>query len=166
MRENFGDLACDVEEGKKENRSLGMWKWDYAKFLDRYQSEDIYMVNSLRGKLLGMYCTNFPNKIDWNWLVNLITAGPSFSKMSIGSLVPSLQCSGMLRHVTFTTKLTLSISHQWHSFVDDYFMLKGTAFYCRKIKLVSQNEKIIFFKIYLKNLLWRHWIVTSQRFIC
>lgn len=52
MKEKFGDLKCDVEEGKKENRSMHMWNWTYREFLEKYQKEDVYMVNSLRGKLL------------------------------------------------------------------------------------------------------------------
>ncbi|XP_066917312.1 bifunctional peptidase and (3S)-lysyl hydroxylase JMJD7-like [Clytia hemisphaerica] len=52
MMEKFGDIPCDVEEGKKENRSQGMWKWNYKRFLEHYQTDDVYMVNSLRGKLL------------------------------------------------------------------------------------------------------------------
>jgi len=47
-------MKCSVEEGKKENRSLGMWTWNYKKFIENYQTEDVYMVNSLRGKLLGI----------------------------------------------------------------------------------------------------------------
>lgn len=53
-RKTFGDLPCDVEEGKKENRSMGMFRWTYQKFLNKYKTEDIYMVHSLTGKMLGI----------------------------------------------------------------------------------------------------------------
>ena len=43
----------DVEEGKKENRSLGMWEWSLKKFLERYQEEDVYMINSLPKEIRG-----------------------------------------------------------------------------------------------------------------
>lgn len=55
FRKEFGDIKCDVEEGKKENRSKNMYQWNYKEFLNKYKTEDIYMVNSLRGKLLSKY---------------------------------------------------------------------------------------------------------------
>ncbi|XP_057300540.1 bifunctional peptidase and arginyl-hydroxylase JMJD5-like [Hydractinia symbiolongicarpus] len=53
LKEHFGELQVDVEEGKKENRSLSMWRWPFKKFLETYQKEDVYMVHSLEEKMRG-----------------------------------------------------------------------------------------------------------------
>ena len=53
--EHFGHLKADVEEGKKENRSLAMWTWTFKKFLEKYQKEDIYMVHSLEKPMRGVH---------------------------------------------------------------------------------------------------------------
>lgn len=53
LKEKFGHIKVDIEEGKKENRSLGMWQWPFKKFLERYKEEDIYMVHSLPKQMRG-----------------------------------------------------------------------------------------------------------------
>jgi len=47
LMERFGDVVVDVEEGKKENRSLAMWNWKFKDFLNTYKTSDVYMVHSL-----------------------------------------------------------------------------------------------------------------------
>lgn len=54
FREHYGELQVDVEEGKKENRSLSMWRWSFKNFLETYQKEDVYMVHSLEEKMRGL----------------------------------------------------------------------------------------------------------------
>ena len=51
--ENFGQEAIDVEEGKKENRSLATFNFKLKDFIMRYKNEDIYMVESLPVKMRG-----------------------------------------------------------------------------------------------------------------
>lgn len=51
--ENFGQEAIDVEEGKKENRSLATFNFKLKDFITRYKNEDIYMVESLPVKMRG-----------------------------------------------------------------------------------------------------------------
>jgi len=51
--ENFGQEGIDVEEGKKENRSLATFHFKLKDFLRRYTNEDIYMVESLPVKMRG-----------------------------------------------------------------------------------------------------------------
>ena len=53
--ENFGQEAIDVEEGKKENRSLATFNFKLKDFIRRYKNEDIYMVESLPVKMRGTY---------------------------------------------------------------------------------------------------------------
>ena len=43
----------DVEEGKKENRSLGTFNFKLQDFIKRYKNEDIYMVESLPKSMKG-----------------------------------------------------------------------------------------------------------------
>ncbi|XP_061174129.1 bifunctional peptidase and arginyl-hydroxylase JMJD5-like [Saccostrea echinata] len=45
LREHFGTENVDVERGKKEDRGGNMLSITMSDFLDRYQKEDIYMVN-------------------------------------------------------------------------------------------------------------------------
>ena len=52
--ENFGQEAIDVEEGKKENRSLATFNFKLKDFITRYKNEDIYMVESLPVKMRGI----------------------------------------------------------------------------------------------------------------
>lgn len=51
--ETFGQEAIDVEEGKKENRSLATFRFNLQDFISRYKNEDIYMVESLPVKMRG-----------------------------------------------------------------------------------------------------------------
>jgi len=43
----------DVEEGKKENRSLGTFNFKLQDFISRYKKEDVYMVESLPKQMQG-----------------------------------------------------------------------------------------------------------------
>ena len=52
--DNFGQEAIDVEEGKKENRSLATFNFKLKDFITRYKNEDIYMVESLPVKMRGI----------------------------------------------------------------------------------------------------------------
>lgn len=45
LRENHGSEYVSVEKGKKENRKWDMLNITMSEFLDKYQEEDIYMVN-------------------------------------------------------------------------------------------------------------------------
>lgn len=54
-REKFGGEGIDVEEGKKENRSLGTFHFKLQDFIRRYKDEDIYMVESLPPKMRGIF---------------------------------------------------------------------------------------------------------------
>lgn len=47
FRRTYGDWMVDVEEGKKENRSFGLQSMRFAKFLDTYKSEEIYLVEDI-----------------------------------------------------------------------------------------------------------------------
>ncbi|XP_038078383.1 bifunctional peptidase and arginyl-hydroxylase JMJD5-like [Patiria miniata] len=47
LRTQFGDLEVEVEEGKKENRSRGLWTMRLDEFVEEYQQGDIYMVASV-----------------------------------------------------------------------------------------------------------------------
>ena len=52
-REKFGDLKFDVEEGKKENRSLRTFVFTMKDFVDKYKKEDVYMVHSIHKRMRG-----------------------------------------------------------------------------------------------------------------
>ena len=43
-----------MESGKKENRKWNMLSISMADFLNRYKTEDIYMVNDVSPKMAGM----------------------------------------------------------------------------------------------------------------
>ena len=47
LKKEFGHVTVDVEEGKKENRSLAQWQWPLKKFLESYKEEDVYLVHTL-----------------------------------------------------------------------------------------------------------------------
>lgn len=51
----FGEEGIDVEEGKKENRSMATFHFKLQEFIRRYKDEDIYMVESLPLKMQGEY---------------------------------------------------------------------------------------------------------------
>jgi len=61
LREQFGTWNIQAEEGKKENRSRGVFEMTFSKFLDTYQYSDIYMVedvlpsSKLAGKCLKVH---------------------------------------------------------------------------------------------------------------
>ena len=44
-----------MEEGKKENRSRGLWAMRLDEFLDEYRMGDMYMVASVPKEMAGMY---------------------------------------------------------------------------------------------------------------
>ena len=54
ISEKFGQEGCDVEEGKKEDRSLATFHFKLQDFISRYKNEDIYMVESLPVKMRGI----------------------------------------------------------------------------------------------------------------
>ena len=56
-RQQFGTWKIEAEEGKKENRSKGVFDMTFAKFLDTYQYSDVYLVEDilLSNKLAGKY---------------------------------------------------------------------------------------------------------------
>lgn len=56
VREKYGSESVDVESGKKENRKWNMLSISMADFLNRYKTEDIYMVNDVSPKMAGMCC--------------------------------------------------------------------------------------------------------------
>lgn len=49
----------DVEEGKKENRSLGTFSFKLQDFISRYKKEDVYMVESLPKQMQGVVFIHF-----------------------------------------------------------------------------------------------------------
>ena len=49
----FGEIKMDVEEGKKENRSLGTFNFKLQDFIKKYKNEDMYMVESLPQLMKG-----------------------------------------------------------------------------------------------------------------
>lgn len=49
----FGRIAMDVEEGKKENRSLRTFNFKLQDFINRYKKEDVYMVETLPKQMQG-----------------------------------------------------------------------------------------------------------------
>ena len=53
--EKFGEESIDVEEGKKENRSLATFNFKLQDFISRYKKEDIYLVESLPLKMRGIH---------------------------------------------------------------------------------------------------------------
>ncbi|XP_065060405.1 bifunctional peptidase and arginyl-hydroxylase JMJD5-like isoform X2 [Rhopilema esculentum] len=53
LRTNFADLKFDVEEGKKENRSLRTFVFTMKEFVDKYKTEDVYMVHSIQKEMRG-----------------------------------------------------------------------------------------------------------------
>lgn len=55
LSERFGEVGIDVEEGKKENRSLATFHFKLQDFISRYKNEDIYMVESLPLKMREEY---------------------------------------------------------------------------------------------------------------
>ena len=54
----------DVEEGKKENRSLATFSFKLKEFINNYKSGDIYMVESLPKPMRGKVFKN------WKWILN------------------------------------------------------------------------------------------------
>lgn len=56
VREKYGSESVDVESGKKENREWNMLSISMADFLNRYKTEDIYMVNDVSQNMAGMCC--------------------------------------------------------------------------------------------------------------
>lgn len=57
--EKFGQEGIDVEEGKKENRSLATFHFKLQDFISRYKDEDIYLVETLPAKMRGTVLTIF-----------------------------------------------------------------------------------------------------------
>lgn len=55
--EKFGQEGIDVEEGKKENRSLATFHFKLQDFISRYKDEDIYLVETLPAKMRGTVLT-------------------------------------------------------------------------------------------------------------
>lgn len=55
LSETFGQEGIEVEEGKKENRSLATFHFKLQDFIRRYKNEDIYMVESLPVKMREEY---------------------------------------------------------------------------------------------------------------
>lgn len=47
-----------VEKGKKENRKWDMLNITMSEFLDKYQKEDIYMVNDASERMAGITINN------------------------------------------------------------------------------------------------------------
>ena len=81
--ENFGQEAIDVEEGKKENRSLATFNFKLKDFITRYKNEDIYMVESLPVKMRGI------NSILMS-LVNPETIHESYTSVILGNFTDFL----------------------------------------------------------------------------
>jgi hypothetical protein len=54
-REKYGDLEVNVEVTKKENRSRPLHKMLLKEFINKYHSEDIYMVHHISGNMKGTY---------------------------------------------------------------------------------------------------------------
>ena len=52
-REKYGHLEIDAEKGKKETRTAGMSHMTISQFLDRYQKDDIYMVQDVLDPMKG-----------------------------------------------------------------------------------------------------------------
>ncbi|XP_071964354.1 bifunctional peptidase and (3S)-lysyl hydroxylase Jmjd7-like [Antedon mediterranea] len=48
LKEKYGHLTVEVEEGKKENRSLGLWEMTLKEYIDQYNNKDIYLVESIK----------------------------------------------------------------------------------------------------------------------
>ncbi|XP_033108665.1 bifunctional peptidase and arginyl-hydroxylase JMJD5-like [Anneissia japonica] len=48
LKEKYGHLTVEVEEGKKENRSLGLWEMTLREYIDQYNNKDIYLVESIK----------------------------------------------------------------------------------------------------------------------
>lgn len=55
LSEKFGQEGIDVEEGKKENRSLATFHFKLQDFISRYKDEDIYLVETLPAKMREEY---------------------------------------------------------------------------------------------------------------
>ncbi|XP_014661936.1 PREDICTED: jmjC domain-containing protein 7-like isoform X2 [Priapulus caudatus] len=53
LRKANGALEVEVEEGKKEDRSLNVYVMTLKQFLDNYLDEDLYLVESLKPQLHG-----------------------------------------------------------------------------------------------------------------
>ncbi|XP_077988721.1 bifunctional peptidase and (3S)-lysyl hydroxylase Jmjd7-like [Glandiceps talaboti] len=51
LRDRYGKLEVEVEEGKKENRSLSLFHMTLARFLDIYNMSDVYMVESMQDQM-------------------------------------------------------------------------------------------------------------------
>ena len=47
-RQNFGDWQIEAEEGKKENRSKGVFEMTFRDFLSKYQDTDMYLVEDVK----------------------------------------------------------------------------------------------------------------------
>ena len=65
FREKFGDLKFDVEEGKKENRSMRTFQFTMKDFVDKYKNEDVYMVHSIHQRMRGIkqrWCQDLSNR--------------------------------------------------------------------------------------------------------
>ncbi|KAK3729606.1 hypothetical protein QZH41_016172 [Actinostola sp. cb2023] len=54
LSKKFGGIKMEVEEGKKENRSLGSFNFKLQDFISRYKKEDVYMVESLPKEMQGL----------------------------------------------------------------------------------------------------------------
>ena len=71
LREMYGYLEVDVEQGKKESRKREMNKYKLSNFLDEYQTSDIYMVQDIfdvmRGDLTflkSLQCGGFQSRLE------------------------------------------------------------------------------------------------------
>ena len=53
----------EVEEGKKENRSLGTFSFKLKEFISKYKKKDIYMVESLPKPMRGNISSIVMNKV-------------------------------------------------------------------------------------------------------
>ncbi|XP_070543367.1 bifunctional peptidase and (3S)-lysyl hydroxylase Jmjd7-like [Ptychodera flava] len=51
LRDKYGEINVEVEEGKKENRSLSLFDMKFRRFLEIYNSSDVYMVESLHDQM-------------------------------------------------------------------------------------------------------------------
>jgi len=70
MSDNYGQELVEVEEGKKEDRDLGLWTWKLKTFLQKYKG-DMYSVSSVPKPMRREYffpksvnCAAFTDRMD------------------------------------------------------------------------------------------------------
>ena len=56
-RREFGDVTVDIEQKKKEDRSLGLTSMNVSQFLSLYKDKELYVVDSIQEEMKREFVT-------------------------------------------------------------------------------------------------------------